>query len=382
MGFSWRNKSGALHEAGGRSSTASHLSENYETASVGEAADDFYGIPLSTDFSETTSHAIAGFALLVFLLLLKPNVKILRSPVGSIVFWIVVLYVAIAIKEIALYPLVSTIILTRTAYPYLVVIPHCISSVAAYRKERSSSVHYLSAFGLGFMCYGFGGSIVSDALMGLPVTALGHARILPCYILCWILVWFSPFDVVYKLVTDKSSFVYYFVNACEAVDAVTTPMGRVSRGARELNNKTLPPIIAGLLAGSAGSVIRYGERILLRNGGELIAQESFRAFEAGVWRNLGYSALWWYIAVYQCYSGAYKEDEESHCHEFNGNNTHRFVLVAAHVVWNLACDLGLASGHPFVFLCRKLRGIGAKTAATLHYGPQIDYKGVKTEKVD
>jgi hypothetical protein len=382
MVFSWRNKPGEAVEASERSSTASHLSEDYATAGVGEAADEFYGIPLSTDFSELTPYAIAGLALLLLLLLLKPHIKVLRNPIASSVFWILVLYGAFEIKEIALYPLVSTIILTRTSYPYLVVIPHCIAAVAAYRKERSSSVHYLPAFGLGFMCYGFGGSIVSDVLMGLPVTALGHARILPCYLLSWILVWFSPFDIVYKLSTDKRSFFYYFLNACEAVDAVTTPMGRVSRGARELKNKSLPPIMAGLLAGAAGSVIRYGERVVVRNGGELVAQESFKAIEAGVWRNLGYSVLWWYIAVYQCYSGANKGLETSHSHEYNGNNTHRLVIVAAHVVWNLACDLGLASGHPVVFIRRKFRAAGAKIAARLHCGPQEAPKGVKTENTE
>ena len=92
---------------------------------------------------------------------------------------------------------------------------------------------------LAFFLYGFGGSIVSDLFMGLPVTALSHARIVPCYLIGWSLVWLFPYDFMFKSYIDSSSSLHYFFQACEAIDSVTTPMGRISRSARELpNNKT------------------------------------------------------------------------------------------------------------------------------------------------
>jgi hypothetical protein len=78
---------------------------------------------------------------------------------------------------------------TRTSYPYLVVIPHCFVSSAVYRQERerrepalrSTNFLPLPTLALGFFCYGFGGTVSSDLLMGLPVTAFVHSRIFPCW---------------------------------------------------------------------------------------------------------------------------------------------------------------------------------------------------------
>jgi len=367
---------------GGRSSTASHFEANFGSLTAGTAADDFYGIPLQNDIMSFSMEYIVAFGIFLAVMAMKPHLKVLKGPGETLTFWFVMFLAACLLKEILLYPMLTTIIFTRTSYPYMVVIPHCMVAAAAYRKERqndftNNTLHYLPTFGLGFFCFGFGGSIVSDVLMGLPATACGHARIVPCWILGWILVWFSPQDLVYKLMNDKSSFVHYLLSACEAIDAVTTPMGRVSRSARELQNKGVAPILAGLFAGAGGAVIRYGERVLLRNQGPQVAQESRNALEAGVWRTLGYAVLWWYLAVYKCTSGAYAEEVEDdpdmlelyHCKEYNGHNLHRFVIVLAHVVWNFACDLGMASGHPIVKLCEIGRNLGSEIVANLGYGP-------------
>ena len=384
--FSRRNKTPVVGQTA--ASTASYLSDTYDSLGAGTAEDNFYGIPLSKIgfySEEVTLKAKIGLVVLVVILLLKSRVNVLKRLDALILFWIIIGYAAFSIKEIALYPLVSTIVLTRTTYPWLVVIPHCVLAAAAYRKQHNSEVHYLSAFVLGFFCYGFGGSIVSDVLMGLPATALGHARILPSYILGWTLVWFSPFDIVYKLLTDQASFVRYFMNACEAVDAVTTPMGRISRSARELQNKMMAPIVAGVLAGTGGAVIRYWERVILRSGDHHVAIESFKAIEAGLWRNLVYSVLWWYIAVYQCVDAnageADRDDDKRHCREYNGNNLHRFVIVSAHVLWMVGCDFGVTRGHPFVYLSQKIRDIGAKVAVSLNYGPPAGFKQLDAGEV-
>ena len=364
---------------GGRSSTASHFSKNYETVSAGVAADDFYGIPLWNDVGSVPLDDLMPLILLLVILLLKPRIQVLSDPDWSFVFWVFVFVAAYQIKELTLYPLISTIIFTRTSYPYLIVIPHCILATAAYRKDRASDtnnssqeerLHYIPSFGLGFFCHGFGGSIVSDVLMGLPATALGHERIVPCWILGWILVWFSPGDFVYTTIYDKSSFFHYFFSACEAIDTVTTPMGRISRGARELANKRMAPIMGGIFAGCGGAVIRYAERVIHRKRGEDVAKASFQALESGVWRTLGYSVLWWYIAIYKCVEGEYDDPGEYHCHEFNGNNMHRFLIVITFVMWNFACDIGINVEHPFNTLSKILLSFGDGIASGFGLGPQ------------
>jgi len=166
------------------SSTAAHFAEGYEDAFAGTAEDEFYGIPLSNDLSVASFGDKFGlFLLLLAIIYVKPRIDVLnRRPELSRAFWIAVLAASYSLRELTWIPLLTTVVYTRTTYPYLVVLPHCIAAAASYRTERaqrpgSGALHWLPSFAFGFFCYGFGGSIVSDLLMGLPITALGHARI-------------------------------------------------------------------------------------------------------------------------------------------------------------------------------------------------------------
>lgn len=363
--------------SGSRSSSASHFSKDHETATAGVAAHDFYGIPLTTDLTTVEPILLFNLALLVLILLVHHKIDFLKSSsVARWGFWAAVLGIVYALPEVTLYPMISIIILTRTSYPYMVVICHCVAACVAYRKERGSSQHYLKSFGLGFFCFGFGGSIVSDLLMGLPVTAIGHSRIIPCWILGWTLVWWSPYDVVYRMLTDSSTFAFHFVSLWEAVDAVTTPMGRASRSARELQNKIVAPIMAGVFAGAGGAAIRYAERVILHSADDSVAQSSAKALEQGTWKNLGYSLLWWYLAVHKCDS--YESPEEHHCHEYNGHNMLRLIIVAQHCCWNLASDLGYVEGHFFIWASEQFRNGGYLVAKCFKFGQTEE--GPKTKQ--
>jgi len=432
ISFGRRNKSAATDSSitssfFSRSSTASHYSVNYETITAGTADDSFYGIPLDVVVDEYQHYFISqnllqlGMVLiLVVVLLMKPHLSLWKDPDYSFFFGVFILVVtAWQMKELTYYPIIATIIRTRTTYPYLVVVPHCLMAAAAHRRDKQQQlvsslssttttttttialprIHYLSSIGMGFLCYGFGGSILSDLLMGLPITALGHARIVPCWIVSWLIIWFSPYDYMYNTLTnDKSSIIYYVCSTMEAIDAITTPMGRISRSARELRNQSTAPILAGLLAGIGGAIIRYGERIINHHHHhpdniETIERTGMEAIENGVWKTLGYSLLWWYIAVHKCVVGAYdntdndnhsssntnndqqqhdqqqQQQQEYHCTEFNGNNTHRFLIVITYVLWNFANDIGIGIEHPFITMGRVLRSVGGTVASVLHLGP-------------
>mmetsp|Transcript_5736 Transcript_5736/g.12505 ORF Transcript_5736/g.12505 Transcript_5736/m.12505 type:complete len:414 (-) Transcript_5736:39-1280(-) len=382
------------------SSTDTHLEQDFDpllATGIAAADESFYGIPLSSiNISNAETESLIYLIVLLFVVLAKPAI---RSKTMSIAFWTAALTAAYTIKEVTFYPFISAVILTRTSYPWLVVLPHCIVAAASYRKEKTSNagnagnqqLHYTCSFAMAFFCCGFGGSIVSDVLMGLPVTALGHSRIVPCWIVGWLLVWHSPRDIVFRLITSKSSVAFYFMNACEALDDVTTPMGRVSRSARELSNKGVAPVVAGILAGCGGAAIRYVERVALWGGGDagaplynerallqineasVAARASRDAIEASAWKNFWYSFLWWYLSVYKCRSGDYDGSESfemHHCREFDGSDWHRFVIVMAHVLWYFGCDLGLLKGHPLTFISRHLRNIGYALSSALQCGPQ------------
>jgi TRIC channel len=335
-------------------------------------ANDFHGIPLSSDITDAPPETLLYLGLLLlWILVIQPRLSLFKRPIMAGVAWAAILAAAHAMKQVTFYPLITTILDTRTIYPYPLVVAHCVNANAGYRQERGPNCHYLESYGMGFLAYGFGGTIVSDVLMGLPITALQHFRILPVWTLAWLLVWFCPGDYLYKALQDKkNSNMYYFINVFVAMDVVTTSMGRVSRSARELPNKLTAPIVAGTISGIGGACIRYLERMLFRGGDAAIKLNSLAAIETGFWRTLGYSTLWWYIAVYQCDHGTYKGHEaENHCQEYTGHDMARMGIVVAHVVWTLACDMGLATSHPFIFGSRHLRNWGSHLAFHLGYGP-------------
>lgn len=369
-----------------RSSSASHYSKGFSSATAGIAENQLFGIQLSNDLSTAPPFELVGLAVIIFLLIIKPYIRILSRRDVSIAFWVGIISAIYFLRDVTLTPLLTTIVYTRTSYPYLVVIPHCVASAAAYRSLRNNdNLHYLTSFGIAFFCYGFGGSIVSDVLMGLPATALGHPRIVPSYVLGWLLVWFSPGDIVYTLLQNQQSPVRWFLVACEAVDGVTTPMGRISRSARELSNKGTAPLMAGLLAGAGGAALRYGERVVLQGEtGEHPAVS--RALEMAVWRTLGYSVLWWWLVVYRCENGHTElSGTTNHCAQYNGSDLLRVAIVMAHVIWTMLCEAGLAHGHPFVWVSQTLRETigGPQIVSMFQLGPQaMRATKEKTEKKD
>jgi hypothetical protein len=413
---------------GGRSSSASHFSKDYDQLTAGIASDTFWGVELSSlafedipiwqyvvviavgigipyvvpwychgfDFPQETQRTVmvSTMTLLTFIVLFG---------LGGIL-WIM--------PESTVIPVVSTIIYTRTSYPYPIVISHCLSASASYRKnhevknnhqevtesndddddkqqqQQPSSFSYLHSLLGTFFLYGFGGSIVSDLLMGLPVTALSHPRIIPCYLVSWILVWWSPFDVVYGYIcggrrntinnveddndnNNNKSLFYYLLVAGEAVDAVTTPMGRISRSARELQNKITAPIMAGLFAGIGGATLRFIASEPSSPGGTFQS-----ALEVGFWKTISYSILWWTLAVLPCLPESspssngetnwlesllnhfkLTSDEErttNHCDAYNGSDTIRVIIVTCHMIWTLFVDVGVVEGHPLVWLSRNV----------------------------
>uniref|UniRef100_A0A7S4EEI2 Uncharacterized protein n=1 Tax=Pseudo-nitzschia australis TaxID=44445 RepID=A0A7S4EEI2_9STRA len=325
-----------------------------DSESLEKPENTFYGIPIVQNIYDAPTLQVVSLCILGFAIIFQPS-TLCKTKSRSLTFWGTVAAVAMATPETTLIPILSTIISTRSAYPYIIVIPHSFIAAAAYRSKHGGNVHYLQSFFLAFFLYGFGGSIISDLLMGLPVTALSHARILPCYIIGWSLVWFSPFDVLFRKYSNTSSSFHHFLHACEAVDAVTTPMGRISRSARELGNKVSAPIVAGLFAGFGGAGVRHAV-------GE---STSIATLETGFWKSLSYSLLWWWLAVRNCQDEtgniSNTNDQErllfreiNNCDSYSGSDVLRVIIVGAHTIWTILVGVGLVNGHPLVWLCKEV----------------------------
>jgi len=370
-----------------RSSTASHYSSSFGKVTAGVEENYFYGIPLSTSIISDNKNTMDIYYLCILLLVLvlkpyymkKKNNNLTYTEVS---YWIGIGSVLYYLRDITLYPLLSNIIYTRTSYPYLIVIAHSISAVTSYRmaaeKKRSKTTNdnnnnnnntqqeqqqqeeentesskdsesHIKSFGLAFFLYGFGGSILSDLLMGLPVTALAHSRILPCYAVSYLLVYFSPYDIIYSLMTmptGESPLKLFVVTICETIDAVTTPMGRISRSARELQNKTTAPIMAGLFAGIGGSILRS----------TTTATNNIKVIEHGVYKTLSITLFWYYMVVWNCNNN---DDEynvntnNNNCNtSYNGSDVLRVAIVGFHILWNILYQFNLTYNvtHPCIWI--------------------------------
>jgi len=321
-----------------------------ELLSAEKTENHFHGVPIVENIWGAPNWQLGSLCILALAIVFQPG-SLCKTKVRSFAFWAAVAAVAMSAPETTLIPILSTIIRTRSTYPYIIVIPHSFIAAATYRSKHGENVHYLQSLFLPFFLYGFGGSIVSDLLMGLPVTALSHSRIIPCYIIGWSLVWFTPFDVLFRKYINTSSSFHYFLSACEAIDSVTTPMGRISRNARESVNKASAPIVAGLLAGFGGAGVRHAV-------GE---SNSIKTLEVAFWKTLLYSVLWWWLAVWRCQDAAGSDtgDEErflvrdhNNCDSYSGSDTLRVVIVGGHTIWTLIAGAGVVSRHPLVWFCR------------------------------
>lgn len=348
------------------STTTTHDGVDYRSILEGTRVENIWDAP---------KHQLLGLCTIALIAIFQPS-SMTKTRSRSIALWVAILAVAASMPEITSIPILSTIVSTGTSYPYMIVIPHSFIAAASYRSKHGDDVHFIKSLFLAFFLYGFGGSIVSDLLMGLPVTAFSHVRIIPCYIVGWSLVWLFPFDIFYQQYNNSSSVLCYFLQACEAIDAVTTPMGRISRSARELQNKTSAPIVAGLFAGIGGAGLRHAV-------GE---SSSIEVLVTGFWKTLSYSVLWWWLAVRNCQDGTYdpfagnitSEEERillqeyNNCKSYGGSNMLRLIIVGSHTIWTILVGVGLVRGHPMVWLCKNvLVRIGTSLARFLQMGPAL-----------
>ena len=343
---------------------ATYFGTDYRSILDGTRVDNIWDAP---------THQLLTLCIIALIAVFQP-IALTKTSSRSLGLWGTILAIAAIMPEITSIPILSTIVSTRTSYPYIIVIPHSFIAAASYRSKHGDNVHFMKSLFLAFFLYGFGGSIVSDLLMGLPVTALSHVRIIPCYIIGWSLVWLFPLDIFYQQHSNSSSVLHYFLQACEAIDAVTTPMGRISRSARELQNKTSAPIVAGLFAGIGGAGLRYAV-------GE---SSSIEVLVTGFWKTLSYSVLWWWLAVRNCQDDTYNPfagnetseeerillQEYNNCKSYGGSNMLRLIIVGSYTFWTILVGVGLVRGHPFVWFCKNvLVRIGASLAHFLRLGP-------------
>ena len=129
------------------------------------------------------------------------------------------------------------------------------------------------------------------------------------------------------------------------------------------------------MAGFGGACIRFAAE----------ESTSIDALESGFWKTISYSFLWWWLAVRNCqdedyvfFSGEITDDEDrsifqnmNKCESYSGSVQVRVVFVLSHTIWIILTTIGVVSGHPLVWLCKKilLGRVMTFPAYFFHLGP-------------
>ena len=92
-----------------------------------------------------------------------------------------------------------------------------------------------------------------------------------------------------------------------------------------------------MLAGLCGAFWRYMDRVVLMNQGKAGAQRTMEEAESATWRTMGYTALWYYYAVWTCDRVddghvTWLRIENDHCGTYGGPDLLRMAILTFHAV--------------------------------------------------
>lgn len=166
----------------------------------------------------------------------------------------------------------------KDGYPWDLMFVHSLKALASWRSftegagasmkgDRSTLVpqtSWLYDLICAFLCHGFGGTSVRDLAMAQPPSIFRSKDLLQTWILSYCLIYWSPFDAVFQLVSTPRSLTSLLVTTFEAIDSSTTLCGSVDKAQELFPESPAAPFVASLLAGIGGSILRYLERRLGR----------------------------------------------------------------------------------------------------------------------
>ncbi|GBG28673.1 Trimeric intracellular cation channel type B [Hondaea fermentalgiana] len=164
------------------------------------------------------------------------------------------------------------------SYPWDLMFVHSIKALASWRafaegagavKGRGRELESMKASWIydlvcGFLCHGFGGTSVRDLAMAQPPSIFRSKDLLQTWILAYGIVYWSPLDLGYQLISTPRSLTSLVVTTFEAIDSSTTVCGSVDKARQLFPNSPAAPFVAAFLAGIGGSILRYLERRLGR----------------------------------------------------------------------------------------------------------------------
>jgi len=154
---------------------------------------------------------------------------------------------------------------TVPIYPLAVHLGHSLFCIASFRqwrqgqtKEEPSWMHNLVC---SYFCFGFGGSSSADYIINssTPMNLMSSRDIGVYWFLCYLAVYWSPFDIVYRLIAWPKNPVRIIIRGLESIDVMTTCTARVDKAMVFLPLSRAAPFLAGFITWVTGSFFRTME---------------------------------------------------------------------------------------------------------------------------
>lgn len=113
-----------------------------------------------------------------------------------------------------------------------------------------------------YFCFGFGGSSSADYLInsGTPMNLMSSRDIGFYWFLSYLAVYWSPFDLVYRLGQWPRSPTRIALRVMEGIDIVTTCTARVDKAILYMPGSRVAPFLAGFITWVTGSFFRTLEQ--------------------------------------------------------------------------------------------------------------------------
>jgi hypothetical protein len=189
-------------------------------------------------------------------------------------------------------PVPSIITAARGAYPWPLHLGNTLWSIVAFRKVRDAMTARerpgtLTSIAVAFTMYAMAGSFVVCILfLGRPPSALQSDVILPVYLLCWLVVHYSPGDIAFRVLAQPLPLLV--LGLLSEVDGYTTALNYMEEAYADSAGRFIHPLFCGLSVMLGGCSMRH------------FAHNGFAAGLKSYDASFGWDALW-LIGVFSVY---------------------------------------------------------------------------------
>lgn len=252
-------------------------------------------------------------------------------------------------------------VILAPGYPSSIQIPHAAAAAWNFRKtyttQEWASVSIWQKIIGGYFCYGYGGTIVRDALLGRPISILVHKTILAHFLTYGVfLVHYSPYDLIFRALNTPLHPLRLVTIAGDAVDSTTTILSSFELALGLFPTVSLAPWVASISAMVGGSLFRWLESRGRGNGTASWTQQR-RETEWCTPTGSIQSGLV-YIAMYH------------YTRRWYGVRFARLWITLLNVCVRIGLDIGLLNRHPAVWVHDRVSQVLTSVRTRFRFGPQ------------